>query len=134
MTDPLSRLRDGLARDAEIARAAGERATEWRAYGGAVAGGPFLPADPEWGVPESGDQTIVYDEGWPLKPEAQHIAEFDPARVLRQVDKLRELVDEARFVLGKNDPGLTDAGILAESVIDTLASIYTEDTETGDAQ
>jgi hypothetical protein len=112
--DPLSRLRDGLARDAEIARAAAEQSPEWT--NGYEAGGVF----------EGGSSAVLGEHTF------AQVARHGPARVLRQVEKLQELVDEARFVLGKNDPGLTDAGTLAESVIDTLASIYTEDTETGD--
>ena len=124
MTDPLSRLRAGLDRDEAIARAATTISGE------------------SWSVcriPYEGIMTgpVSDDSGWPsaafIDGETEHMERFDPSRVLRQTAALRELADEARFVLGKNHPGLTDAGTLAESVLELLASIYPEDTtETGD--
>lgn len=124
MTDPLSRLRAGLDRDEAIARAA---------------------SPSPWHANAEHDEVIAVDDievctGFALSGNQQratvdHIVEFDPSRVLRQVQVFRELADEARFVLGKNDPGLTDAGTLAESVLELLASIYPEDTtETGDSR
>lgn len=88
----LSRLTAGLDRDAEIARAAGERATEWRSDGKGVAGGPFTPADPEWEITEQGTHTIVYDEGWPLATEALHIAAQDPRTTLLRVEAIRKVL------------------------------------------
>ena len=145
MTDPLSRLRAGLDRDEAIARAACDSAragtdgdasrwfvdeTEGRASAGVTSGYPQRIV----GRPGGGNGVVVYDEGYPHLEQARHIALHDPSRVLRQAEALRELAEEARLVLGKNDPVLTDAGTLAESVLELLASIYPEDTETGDGE
>lgn len=107
--DAVSRLRAGLARDAEIARAAAAQSPRWTdGYeSGAWAGGYSDTL---------GEHTFG------------HIERHSPSRVLLQVEKLSELVSEAQFVLGKNDPGLTDAGMLAVSTLELLASIYSEDT------
>lgn len=131
-SDALSRLRAGIDRDEALARAAAERAAEWRSDGKGVAGGPFIPADPEWGMAECGEYAIVYDEGYPLKSEAIHIAEHDPARVLRQVSALRVLLvrheeAERESVLSEREAGF-EAGMYA--ALEALAGIYP--TETGD--
>ena len=124
VTDPLSRLRAGLDRDEAIARKACLMVS--------------LPGSERWQFDnmqvraDDQDRTLVVKHTWPH--EGEHIALHDPSRVLRQTAALRELADEARLILGKNDPGLTDAGTLAESVLELLASIYPEDTETGDAR
>jgi DNA topoisomerase IB len=134
VTDPLSRVRAGLARDAEIARAA---AASEDIYGRRDSGDC-----PDWLVLEFDCEGLSVWNARRHKSEGsfghetdltRHMSLHDPARVLRQVEKLGELVEEAKFVLGKNDPGLTDAGTLAESVLELLASIYPEDsTKTGD--
>lgn len=120
----LARLTAGLDRDAEIARAAGERATEWRSDGKGVAGGPFTPADPEWEITEQGTHTIVYDEGWPLAPEALHIATFDPARVLSRVEALRMVMEV--LTAGGCSWCDDDARKDFEPVLRALAAIYEE--------
>ncbi|WP_280389294.1 DUF6221 family protein [Nocardia wallacei] len=75
------------------ARAAGQRSMEWVAFDCAVAGGPFAPADPETGMAAYGENTIVYDEGFPLRPEAEHIALNDPAQALQDCTAMRLLID-----------------------------------------
>jgi hypothetical protein len=58
--------------------------------------GRWTPGD---GVPGSGsveDETgdiVVYDEGSPSEAQAAHIARHDPARVLREVEAKRRIVD-----------------------------------------
>lgn len=122
--DALARLRAGLDRDEALANAAAERAAEWRSDGSGVEGGPFDPGDPEWGIPWSGEHTIVYDEGWPKPAEAIHIAQHDPARVLRQVKRLRAIAD-----LCEN---LAASDVVFREIPVLLADIFDEDTaETG---
>lgn len=41
---------------------------------------------------DSKGEPVVYDEGWPSEAQAAHIAEHDPARVLREIDAKREIV------------------------------------------
>lgn len=142
--DDLSRLTAGLDRDEQLARAAAGRAAEWESDGGSVAGGPFEPACPEWGILRSGEHTIVYDEGWPLESEANHIAHHDPARVLeRYVPAIRRVIEAEMGNLYEFDQEwgdgcqlediqagrCTDRGAWANSkVLAALASIYdTED-------
>ena len=119
MTDALSRLRAGLDRDEAIARAAIDDSPHWI-------------ATPEGVDQVESDGRYEVVTGYFMqtrRPQANdHIALHDPSRVLRQTEALRELADEARLVLGKNDPALTDAGTLAVSVLELLASIYPEDT------
>ncbi|MCC3333569.1 DUF6221 family protein [Nocardia abscessus] len=136
---PLSRLRAGLDRDEQLARAAAERAAEWRSDGKGVAGGPFTPADPEWGMEESGTHTIVYDEGWPLASEAHHIARQCPQATLDRVEAIREVIaDYQRRLPSDDDPALEDPEfraswmgyrIAGELFLRALASIYPEPTD-----
>lgn len=135
-------IRARLDEDEQIARAAAARAAEWRSEGGHVAGGPFEPrpewldADDAWTVAESATHTIVYDEGWPLKPEAAHIALHDPARVLRQVEAIRLVADvyetETKRIQA-TDPTARAYGdgyhAACRWIIRILASIYPEDTD-----
>lgn len=133
----LAALSAGLDRDEHLARAAAERAAEWRSDGKGVDGGPFTPADPEWGMEESGTHTIVYDEGWPLASEARHIANFDPKRALLQVEAIRAVIEDyQRRLPSSDDPALDDPEfraswmgyrIAGELFLRALAAIYTED-------
>lgn len=101
MSDIVKFIKDRLTEDEEAARAAGERALEWRSDGAGVAGGPFDPrpdwidTDDQWSVWDSAKHTIVYDEGWPEKAEALHIARHDPERVLRQCAMIRAMLRRA---------------------------------------
>lgn len=101
--DVLARLTVGLDRDEAIARAAAERSAEWHSGGNGVSGGPFESADPEWGITESGKHAIVYDEGWPLAPEAIHIARQDPKATLDRVEAIRKVIAEHKP--DQNDDG-----------------------------
>lgn len=81
-----------LAEDEALAEAAAARSAEWRASeDGAVCGGPFTGPFYEGGE-EMALNTIVYPEGWPLTPEAEHIARRDPARSLLEVKAWRHVV------------------------------------------
>lgn len=145
--DTLARLRAGLDRDEAIAQAACDSAradtegdasrwfvdeTEGRASGGVTSGFPQRIV----GRPGGANGVVVYDEGYPHVEQARHIALHDPARVLRQVERMRKLLrrhDEAErdSVLSERDAGF-EAGVYA--ALELLASIYTEDTtETGEA-
>lgn len=139
MTDDLDRLSAGLAEDERIARAAAERADEWRQFGSSVSGGPFTPADPKYLITESGTHTIVYDEGWPLESEAQHIARHDPAREVSEVALKRLILD--RHDPEKMEDGTyycgecrTSLGVSADGAewpcdyIEALQAIYPKDT------
>jgi hypothetical protein len=127
VNDPLSRLRAGLDRDEQLARAAASRAAEWKEMDDAVVGGPFYPAEPEYLITESGTHTIVYPEGWPSTAEAQHIARHDPATTLHRVEVIREL-----FALRDGARDLNEWNAYEMALIH-LASIYTTD-ETEGAQ
>lgn len=85
-------------------------------------------------APDIRAQAAEVDEGWPLKAEAIHIAEHDPARVLRQVEVLREIAQ--RHEDNPNTGGHSfDAGYalaLEEEVVQLLASAGIYPLETGD--
>ncbi|MYR75137.1 MULTISPECIES: DUF6221 family protein [unclassified Streptomyces] len=46
------------------------------------------------GVSDERDRTVVYDEGYPTKPQSVHIALHDPASVLRRCAADRKLIAE----------------------------------------
>ena len=41
---------------------------------------------------DSKGEPVVYDEGWPSEAQAAHIAEHDPARVLREIEAKRKMI------------------------------------------
>ncbi|MET8648383.1 DUF6221 family protein [Nocardia aurea] len=106
----LARLTAVLDEDERIALGGGERSPNWwtsKNFGG-VGGGRVVhpdPDDPEW---ITSRHTIVYGEGYPLEPEAEHIARFDPARVLRQVARDRKVL--ARHQPYELDPSIIPFG------------------------
>ncbi|MGI5223036.1 DUF6221 family protein [Nocardia sp. CA-290969] len=144
MTDPLSRVRAGLARDTEIARAAIDSLRRdmdpslryegdvgsWIAKPGPDGAG-VRSVDGEIreeGEPESwrGHRQVIFSgDGQPTSAAAEHIAKFDPSRVLRQTEALQEVLN----IIGRaieweeRDPKAAYADIVS-----ALASIYPEDT------
>lgn len=84
--DPAQWLRDQLDEDERIARAACEGAKgEWRHVGDEH--GAFVIGD------HNGGAEVCHDEGYPTLEQATHIAEHDPARVLREIEAKRAIVD-----------------------------------------
>jgi hypothetical protein len=130
----LAALSAGLDRDEQLARAACDSAradTEgdagrWfvdeedgRESAGVTSGFPQRVV----GRPGGANGVVVYDEGYPHAAQARLIAEFDPARVLRQSEKLRDaaaLLDDAL-----NGPGPEpDLRAVCTDLAEILASIY----------
>lgn len=77
---------------------------------------------------DSRGEPVVYDEGWPTEEQQAHIAEWDPARVLREIDAKRQIIDqheryaaERRRMMGGWDPQSDDSPILA-----ALAAVYAD--------
>lgn len=125
--DAVARLTAGLDEDEQIAQAAAKRAGEWRVFDGSVRGEPFYPADPENGIDAGGETCIVYDEGYPLRAEARHIARFDPKTELRRVEVLREVIAKQKLYSSATFPDFEGGYSTAlDDVVDLLASIYTE--------
>lgn len=83
MDDLVQFLRAQLDEDERIARAAGGLA--WFR--------PEHPGDPA-AIRDSEQERVVCDEGWPSEGQTVHIAEWDPARVLREIDAKRRLLDD----------------------------------------
>ncbi|CAL9502776.1 DUF6221 family protein [Streptomyces sp. enrichment culture] len=83
-------LRTQLDEDERVAReAAHYEAGNWTTEDGY----PVSVADE---LPEQADtfeRVVVFDEGSPSEEQARHIARHDPARVLREVDAKRRLLD-----------------------------------------
>lgn len=122
MTDPLSRVRAGLARDEAIARKACLMVT--------------MPGSERWrfdAMQVRGDDrnhSLVVKHTWP--DEGEHIARHDPSRVLRQSEAIQEVLNIVGRAMEweERDPNAAYADIVA-----ALASIYPEDTtETGDGE
>lgn len=82
VTDDLARwISEQLDEDERIARAAG--------------GVGWLRAEHPGetvAIFDSRGEPVVYDEGWPTEGQQAHIAEWDPARVLREIDAKRQLL------------------------------------------
>ncbi|MFB6787660.1 DUF6221 family protein [Streptomyces olivaceus] len=97
MGDLVQWLRAQLDEDERIARAAMwcEDAAAWRAAASEY-GTPTRPDGPRWYIEDSLEDGVIRtvdpqasdDEG-----VARHIAEHDPARVLREIDAKRQVID-----------------------------------------
>jgi hypothetical protein len=125
--DILSRLSAGLDRDEQLARAADK--TRW------------LPEDK--GITFEVDDMESDFNGRlsaDTKANMNHIANFDPARTLRQVDAIRKAVEEyQRRLPSSDDPALevdevyhaswTGFQIAGELFLSALASIYADPAE-----
>lgn len=130
MSDDLTRLRAGIDTDERIARAATKLPTPIVKY-------PQKrpPWEPErWEVDrfgdlasENGGANPVHDEGGVRDDEtAAHMARFDPARVIRQAEALRELGTLLDGVLNGDGP-VPDVRALCVDAASTLAGIYNEE-------
>ena len=85
MNDLIEFLRARLDEDERVARAAVERGMSvWEAHEQGRVAMVSLP---------DGD-ALIYDEGSPNDDQARHIARWDPARVLAEVQAKRRIVDE----------------------------------------
>lgn len=72
-----------------------------------------------WIVTDADGDPLIYDEGTPSLAEAAHIARHDPARVLREVEAKRAIVEHAEF-WSENDQ---DA---MAWVLRALAAVYSD--------
>lgn len=94
MTDLVQWLGEQLDTDTARATAArGQGEGRWHREGGYHTGR----------VENERRETVVYDEGAPLPEEAEHIAEWDPARVLREIESKRRQVEWCVEVIGGRD-------------------------------
>ncbi|MFM9542297.1 DUF6221 family protein [Streptomyces turgidiscabies] len=120
MDDLVQWLRAQLDEDERIARAACEGAE-----------GRWHPLGNQHGGSVAGDHDgyhVACDEGYPTVEQATHIAEHDPARVLREIDAKRQIIEqheryaaERRRMMAGWDPQSDDSPILA-----ALASVYAD--------
>jgi hypothetical protein len=93
--------------------------------------GTGLPGD-SWIVTDDTGEPVVYDEGTPTVEEARHIARHDPARVLREVEAKRKILD--RWAKSAADP--RDIRLVAHAdlegnlallwVVRQLAAVYSD--------
>jgi hypothetical protein len=81
MDDLIAFLRQQLDEDERVAREAG--AGSWSRD----------DTYPDSGGIISDTGTIVYDEGSPSQPQAEHIARWDPARALAEIQAKRRILD-----------------------------------------
>ncbi|MDX3637823.1 DUF6221 family protein [Streptomyces europaeiscabiei] len=82
MVDLVQWLRAQLDEDERIARAAGGLAWSRSEH----------PWDTAVAIRDSEGERVVCDEGWPSEGQEVHIAAWDPARVLREIDAKRQLL------------------------------------------
>lgn len=104
MTDDLVLwLRAQLDADERIARAAID--AEFLTCGQWLARGPYGDDDRYGNIQsELGEQIIEHDLLW---PQAAHIATHDPARVLREIEAKRGIVDRYAWLREHGDTGGT---------------------------
>ncbi|MEU2730085.1 DUF6221 family protein [Streptomyces griseoviridis] len=113
-----------LDEDERIARAAGGDA--WRRQ---------EHASDTVAIYDSKGEPVVYDEGWPTEEQRAHIAAYDPARVLREIDAKRRVLRDlasAEVALRATEPGrgphelMTGATNSWRAVVKVLAAVYAD--------
>ncbi|MFI1371321.1 DUF6221 family protein [Streptomyces longwoodensis] len=130
-------LRAQLDEDERIARAATPGPWEWTRGDGS----PWNPTADGWldytGEYLAGDQdrATMFGPGMTPHADAVHIAWHDPARVLREIDAKRGIVDRYEFACGEAaDPAISEearetrvqvAGVLQSCVL-LLAAAYAD--------
>lgn len=82
-------LRAQLDEDERIARAAG--GLNWSRS--------EHPWDTAVAIRDSKGERVVCDEGWPSEGQEVHIAEWDPARVLRETAAKRAIIEHVAYEL-----------------------------------
>lgn len=75
-------------------------------------------------VEDERGETVVYDEGAPLPEEAEHIAEHDPARVLREINAKRELLRFAEAIHDHHETFMTGVASRLEGTLRLFALAY----------
>jgi hypothetical protein len=99
MDDLLAFVRAQMDEDERVALAA---------RGDGCSRGDWLVERPGFGAAirtDDGD-VVVYDEGAPSESQVEHIARWDPARVLAEVEAKRRILGEHRPVEADDVPGL----------------------------
>lgn len=104
-----------------------------REAGGLVWSRSEDPWDTAVAIRDSEGERVVCDEGWPSEGQEIHIAEHDPARVLREIDAKRRVLralESAEVALRNTEPGkephklMTGATNSLRAVVRMLASVY----------
>jgi hypothetical protein len=97
------------------------------------AGGTWHQTDPEretGRIEDESGEVVVYDEGSPNGWQAEHIARHDPARVLREVDSLRRVIELMAAQLKSAEvlpPGHREAAAArARGALQLLAAIFAD--------
>jgi Family of unknown function (DUF6221) len=109
MSDLVEFLRARLDEDEWVARAAG--AGTWTRECDHVGwDGEKLPPSHDTCCVVAGDDIRIYDEGGHDPEQANHIARWDPTRVLAEVEAKRDILDEAELMIGMTaaDPDVRD--------------------------
>lgn len=118
MEDLMEWLREQINDDERVGREAG--------------GDPWNRGDRSAMVRDSIGAVVVYDEGDPSEAQAAHIIRWNPARVLREVEAKRQILDH---IAGRLDPGESDGGWesvdaetdgMASAVLQLLALPYAD--------
>lgn len=114
MDDLIAFLRGCLTADKDVALAAAEQGhPEWKHH--------EHPADS--GIVSDGNgHVVVYDEGNPGEDKAKHIALWDPARVLAEVEAKRAIVAAAALTIEIYSGGTVCD--LAREALRQLGSVY----------
>lgn len=119
MDDLVKWLGEQLDEDERVATAASVRSSEWIVNGA-------------WSL-EGEQHTVVGDEdAFCHSYNAAHIAAHDPARVLREIDAKRQLLDwyEQRATIDSRGEDPDDyenvTGSTLETVMQTLAAVYAD--------
>jgi len=72
--------------------------------------------------------TVVYDEGAPWTEQAAHIAAWDPARLLREVEAKRRIIIHAQGA-EQDVPDIYAYDLAADYVLRALAAVYSDHPE-----
>lgn len=116
MEDLVQWLTAQLDEDERIARRAGGLA--WYRP-------PEYLGDPA-AIRDSEQERVVCYEGWPSEGQAVHIAEWDPARVLREIDAKRDLLRFAEGIHDHHETFTTGVAARLEQTLRLFALAYAD--------
>lgn len=104
-------LRAQLDEDERVAREAGYRASAW-------------PLGDTWWLEGVEHNVVGAEEAYCYPHNAAHIARWDPARVLAEVDAKRRIIEDAEFWMWNDDRGGPDP--MSASALRLLALPYAD--------
>ncbi|WP_072689300.1 DUF6221 family protein [Rhodococcus marinonascens] len=132
MSDIVDFLRARIDEDEQLAREAAQRTAwgdrslpTWHVSSDSMMSGSAGVDAGALNDPQTHRIPVVSDEGFPTVEQARHIARHDPARVLREVEAKRRIIDRAQELY--DDPFDTELFVeYRAAILPGMAAVYSD--------